>query len=839
MISSTEVAVPVTHEAKSWRRFVDPLILVTLGAFAVTQPLLSDFRDGAGYFVARRNEPIDIVLLVVVLTLVPGLIANLIVWAADGFSEAARRVAQSIFVGIFVALIAQTTLVRITSINWVVLMVASALIGVLAGWAYGRSKWFKTFLTYLIPAPLIFALFFLLTPPVFGLVFPSSPIGVDAGLASETPVVFMVFDELPVVSLLDRNGNIDASRYPNFARLASMSTWYKYTAAAHDSTLWAVPALLSGQMPDTSFLPTVANYPGNLFTLLQTSHEMNVLEPYTFLCPLDECRRRTESSFGDRLGSLTSDSLRLYGMNLIPDRTRSASVADFFNEFLEEQGSDQRSVVDHIGRFDRFLDGISSTGPGLHFAHLLLPHVPYRYYPSGSQYNNGEELEGLDTEVWVEPVLAREAYQRHLLQLQAVDDMVGDLLAKLEAEGLLDEAVLVVSADHGMNFQLGELRRGLTLENAYEVGMVPLFIKGPHQTQGVIDTFPTRTIDVLPTVAAHLGQDLPWDHDGQSLLDRTRSAFPLLVQGRNGEQVTLDDVEQGVGDGIAYLQALFGNDDGSVDPYSFGDYDSLIGSRPELIGVPSSSLEAEVDESWRLAHVAPKTGSFVPGFIHGRLTGQVGEGTHIAVALNGEVETIVPMFDIEGERARFNAIIPDQSFRTGFNDLDLYAVSGSADSPIVETVHFEGHNEYEMEEANNGRVTRLLDDEGKTWPIDEQSTLTGSIDEATWLDTDLPGYDLNDLHLNGWVVDEQQSRPGERIVFFVNGTFAGSTAPDLERPDIQAAYETPEVLVSGFVGRLSDFRPVDSLEVRAFALSGGIAKELLITDEALAAIAAG
>ena len=58
---------------------------------------------------------------------------------------------------------------------------------------------------------------------------------------------------------------------PNFADLASMSTWYKYTAAAHDYTWWAVPALLTGQFPDTSRLPTAANYPGNLFTLLDDS----------------------------------------------------------------------------------------------------------------------------------------------------------------------------------------------------------------------------------------------------------------------------------------------------------------------------------------------------------------------------------------------------------------------------------------------------------------------------------------------------------------------------------------------------------------------------------------
>ena len=64
-----------------------------------------------------------------------------------------------------------------------------------------------------------------------------------------------------------------------------MSTWYKYTAAAHDYTWWAVPALLTGQLPDTSRLPTAANYPGNLFTLLDDSHELNVVEPFTRLVP--------------------------------------------------------------------------------------------------------------------------------------------------------------------------------------------------------------------------------------------------------------------------------------------------------------------------------------------------------------------------------------------------------------------------------------------------------------------------------------------------------------------------------------------------------------------------
>jgi hypothetical protein len=529
----------------------------------------------------------------------------------------------------------------------------------------------------------------------------------------------------------------------------------------------------------------------------------------------------------------------LYSMMVVPDRTASVSVSDPFNEFGEGPLQiNQGAPPDHAGQFAEFLDGITASDRMLHFVHLFLPHAPFSYYPSGRQYHGGGELDGHESEVWVEPVLADQAYQRHLLQVQAVDRMIGDLLARLDSVGILDEAILVVTADHGISFRPDTPRRVITEENAYGVGLVPLFIKAPNQAQGVVDTTPARSIDVLPTVADYLGLELPWAHDGQSLLRTGREAPPLVVRARGTDQVGLEDVEQGVHDALADVESIFGDDLGSLDLYSFGVYDSLIGAPADRLATSSSDLTANVDEAWRLVHVAPYTG-FVPGFLHGHLSGEVDEDLHLAIAMNGVVNTVVPVFEVDAEGARFNAIIPDDAFVAGFNDIEVMAVSGPSDNPSVESVAVEESTRFRMEKAETGRVTRLVDSQGGTWPIIERSTVTGYVDSAGWPRSEFQSASPADLYLYGWALDRKTMKPVEGVIFFVDEVFAGSAGIDVERPANVDFFDNTDVLVSGFVGRLAHFLPSESLQVRAFALFDGEAHELPITDSAMSEILAG
>ncbi len=80
----------------------------------------------------------------------------------------------------------------------------------------------RLFLTILSPAILIIPTLFVMAPAIYGIVVPGRPgsTALESGKA-DVPIVMVIFDELPLRSLLDRSGNIDSDRFPNFADLAN------------------------------------------------------------------------------------------------------------------------------------------------------------------------------------------------------------------------------------------------------------------------------------------------------------------------------------------------------------------------------------------------------------------------------------------------------------------------------------------------------------------------------------------------------------------------------------------------------------------------------------------
>jgi arylsulfatase A-like enzyme len=102
------------------------------------------------------------------------------------------------------------------------------------------------------------------------------------------------------------------------------------------------------------------------------------------------------------------------------------------------------------------------------------------------------------------------------------DSQVGVLLAGLETRGLLDNTLVVFTADHGENFGEGGLffEHG---ENAHDAGLrVPLVLAGPDIAAGRVDPTAVSLVDIFPTALSWLGltADEGMELDGEDLLSR-------------------------------------------------------------------------------------------------------------------------------------------------------------------------------------------------------------------------------------------------------------------------------------------------------------------------------
>ena len=91
--------------------------------------------------------------------------------------------------------------------------------------------------------------------------------------------------------------------------------------------------------------------------------------------------------------------------------------------------------------------------------------------------------------------------QRHFLQTGFADLELQELWRRLKSQGMWDDSLIVVAADHGVAFLKGRRdRRTLDSQNYGEIAPIPLFIKAPGQKKGKVNDAYVETIDILPTI---------------------------------------------------------------------------------------------------------------------------------------------------------------------------------------------------------------------------------------------------------------------------------------------------------------------------------------------------
>jgi arylsulfatase A-like enzyme len=108
-------------------------------------------------------------------------------------------------------------------------------------------------------------------------------------------------------------------------------------------------------------------------------------------------------------------------------------------------------------------------------------------------------------------------YRTQLQMLAAVDELVRDVVAALQASGQLEHTYLIFTSDNGMHFGEHRIRHGKGTPFEESV-RVPLVIRGPGVVRGRVAPQITANVDILPTVLELIGETPAPAIDGRSLV---------------------------------------------------------------------------------------------------------------------------------------------------------------------------------------------------------------------------------------------------------------------------------------------------------------------------------
>ena len=675
---------PAPGRRPQLRGFVE---LFALCGFAIAQPLLDIFGRSSGQFIFRNAASADIWWFALAVVFVP----PVVLWLLESIvGLVAPRARPWVHLGLVAVLVwAFTVQVFRSVLGGIVLMLVAAAVGLGAAVLRHRAPAMRLWLSYAAIAPLVFLGLFLFSSGTSRLVFADEPRAAEAGIDDPAPVVMVLLDELPLNAVMTSGGEVDAELLPNLAELAAGSTWFRNTTAVSSSTWYAVPSVVTGQYPESGTVPVAADHPESLFTLLGDAYELNVTESVTRLCPETLCERRFDDEV--QRAELYRDAFDVMAARLSWSGESGDPVAGFVEGPAEiDEGEVEEAPVDgtedepfddfELDQPERFRALLDASGDGatLDYLHILLPHVPYRYVPSGVQYPGPDPDIGRVGDDWVDqewpPQLGR---QRLQLQLGYVDALLGELFDSLRDEGRYDESLIVVTADHGIGFRPGGPIRGiegqeLSDADLAELAWVPLFVKTPGQRDGVVSDANIETVDIVPTIADVLDAELPWAVDGRSAFgperDDTKTYAPSNVTPFGVE--ALEPVEF---DGPAvWPLVLAAGTDTALPAVGSPQRYWQAGPRPELVGAPADALdgvavaipELRVDPDAQLA----------PALVQATLDADEAGGD-FAVVLDGEVAATARSYVADGT-TRVAAMVDPARLEVGDNPVELYRLTG-------------------------------------------------------------------------------------------------------------------------------------------------------------------
>jgi arylsulfatase A-like enzyme len=183
---------------------------------------------------------------------------------------------------------------------------------------------------------------------------------------------------------------------------------------------------------------------------------------------------------------------------------------------------DQHSVADTTGWLTGVLCDrlrVKRNKPFFIYAHYLDPHQPLNpplEYVTGDQsfveravvFMDRQKPDILEDDKDVATLLYR-------AEVEYIDYSLGKIFDVLAEEGLTENTLIIITADHGEeHFEHGRYGHGTT--HYKEVMEIPLILHAPDVRPAVSD-YPVSIVDIMPTIVNYVGVEVPGGSSGRDL----------------------------------------------------------------------------------------------------------------------------------------------------------------------------------------------------------------------------------------------------------------------------------------------------------------------------------
>lgn len=398
----------------------------------------------------------------------------------------------------------------------------------------------------------------------------------------DTPVFFIIFDELSSYLLLDVNKEIDGNLFPQLKEFSKTSTWYPNATTQVSETLTTTSSLFSGydfikecknnkRLCEHSIIWGLVKGKNptkdirNLSGIKQRTNKIDLWHP------LDKYKvqKNTLKIIGERkygylnksfkaylksiidifLLSLQSPnwSIKIFGADTYLDLSNSKHAKGAIVQglpqsygFLACATKANRAII----RFNLFGDRIDPDRYLINSILTSLTHTPFCFdadgiveviYPIRPILDDNGKVNYLPDAVAMTEYtqtsctndeIAYNVRRSRINQSMLAMKMFNKTITKIKQLGIFDKSLIVAVSDHGIGFLGPSFGRGNhmlrkkddILDNRMMNASILLMIKYPYQTKAEIDYRMVRPIDVGTTLMEILKFKPPWKIDGQSLI---------------------------------------------------------------------------------------------------------------------------------------------------------------------------------------------------------------------------------------------------------------------------------------------------------------------------------